>query len=60
MHICAWRSCLIPSNTQLDSMLIITPMSENFALYVAFGGFVGEESSVSIVCQFVIIRDLFH
>lgn len=40
-------------------MLIITTMSEDLALNMTFGSFIGEESGVSIVCQLVVIGDLF-
>jgi hypothetical protein len=60
MYILTLPSGLKPSNTQLNSMLITISMSKNFALDVTFGSFVGEEGSVSIVCQLVIIGDLFH
>lgn len=44
------KSCLKPVDTQLHGMLIITlVMSKYFTLYLAFGGFIGEESRVSIV-----------
>lgn len=40
-------------------MLIIARVSKDFALYVTFGGFIGEESDISIVGQFVVIGNLF-
>ena len=58
-YISTSTSGLKPSNAQLDGMLIITTMSEDFALDMTFGSFVGEESGVSIVCQLVVIGDLF-
>lgn len=58
-YISTSTSGLKPSDAQLDGMLIITTMSEDFALDMTFGSFVGEESDASIVCQLVVIGDLF-
>lgn len=40
-------------------MLVITPVSKDFALDMTFGSLVGEESGIPLICQFSILGYLF-